>query len=155
MRFFYEDTLHRRRVDSGRVIEAFRRCGAESVCAFYAHQKWGAYEWIARSGRGFVSAMFPASRGRRRADRVRLALTGRALWVLAALIDASRPSPPGSPEGRRGARSPLRMPLGWPGRWVARGLERLALREWRRSRTLRHGSAQFLVFRRRGEDAGC
>lgn len=154
-RFFYEDTLHRRRVESGRVIEAFRSFGAEPVCAFYAHQRWGAYEWIGKSGRGFVAAMFPAGRGRTWADRVRVTVAGSALWGVAALVDASRPLPHGSRAGMGVASGLMRRVIGWPGRWIARGLERLALREWRRSRTLRHGSAQFLVFRRRAEDSEC
>ena len=147
-RFFFEDATHLRRMPSARIIDLFGRHDTTLQDSFFAHQYFGAIEWITSSGRAFVRTLFDARRPIGLRARLRLAWVRLILTSLAALHDIStldlfKPRT----ASRRAALQALR-PLRGMGAMVSRGLEALARREWRHRRRSPNGSAQFLVFRR-------
>jgi len=145
-RFYYEDPTHLRRMTSDAAVDLFRRHGLEPRTAFYAHQRFGAIEWIARSGPGFVRELLnvrPAGglRGRLELLALQAILRPLSLALRIGSLDRSR-----ARTGARALAGLLLLPLRPAGRGVGRLLESMARREWERRRESPNGSAQFLVF---------
>lgn len=150
-RFYFEDAAHLRRMRSDDVIRMFNRNNAVLQNGWFAHQFFGAVEWITSSGRGFAGTLFAGRRATGPGAALRLALLRLTLMPLAMLrdlatVDLARPRS----RFRRAALYAVR-PMRWLGAVVSKGLESLAGLEWRYGRRRPNGSAQFLVFRKRTE----
>jgi SAM-dependent methyltransferase len=147
-RFFFEDTAHLRRMPSAGIIDIFRRHDVVLRESWFAHQFFGAIEWISSSGRSFVKGLFDTRRAIGTGARLRLFLMTLIMTPLATLHDLSTID-----LTRRGTASKrlllqLLRPLRFIGSVVSRCLETLAELEWRYRRKAPNGSAQFLVFRK-------
>jgi SAM-dependent methyltransferase len=147
-RFFYEDATHLRRMPSARIIDLFRRNDVALQESFFAHQFFGAIEWISSSGRAFVRTLFDARRPIGRRARLQLVLMRLIMTPLATLHDFSTVDLSRQRTASRRATLQALRPLRGIGTIVSRGLEDLARLEWRYRRDRPNGSAQFLVFRK-------
>lgn len=149
VRFYFEDPAHIRRMESAELIGLFRKERLAVTTEYYAHQFFGAIDWITRFGSASCAGIFDL----RRADGL-----GAKAWLLMmspirAIALANRLSS----VDRSVERTPLKravltllLPLRFVGKLLARATERLAALEWDHRRKSKNGSAQFLVFRKPG-----
>lgn len=147
-RFFYEDPTHLRRMTSDTIIGMLQGHGLALREAFFAHQWFGAIEWISRSGRAFARDLFDTRRAAGRSDRAALRAIGWPVRALALLSDLAGSDPARQTDKRKRLVLRALLPVRLLGRLARRALEALARWEWRTRRTQRNGSAQFLVFLR-------
>ncbi len=148
MRFFYEDPTHLRRMQSGQIIRLFGKHGARIRTELYAHQLFGAIEWISKSGSPFVRDLLSVRRAVSLRARMELIMIGTIIRSLALLHDVSTADLAKPRAGWKRAVLYSLLPMRILGRAVSRALESLAHLEWRRSRLKKNGSAQFLVFQK-------
>ena len=148
MRFFFEDPTHLRRMKSTEIIDLFGRLGADIRSDFYAHQSFGAIEWISKSGRAFVSELFDARRAVDLPARIKILVMGTAIRSLATLLDVSNVDLSRPRAAWKTAILHLLLPVRILGMGVSKGLDAIARLEWRYARLKKNGSAQFLVFQK-------
>lgn len=149
-RFFFEDEGHVRRLDTGRLVDAYARRGYRLGREFYAGQRAGAIHWITAAGPAFVATFADPSHARDARAAARLRALGRRLGALARLRRIKR-----EVEGRwaRGRLRPwtlLRMaavlPLYLAGRVADRRIVAASEREWAERRGEPNGSEMYLFF---------
>lgn len=147
-RFFFEDAAHLRRMPSAVIIDLFRRHDVVLRESLFAHQFFGAIEWISGSGRTFVKGLFDMRRATDTGARLRLLLMTIMMTPLATLHDLSTIDLTRQRTASKRLVLQLLRPLRLIGSGVSRCLETLAELEWRYRRKSPNGSAQFLVFRK-------
>ena len=147
-RFFFEDAAHLRRMRSARIIDLFSRHDVILQDSFFAHQFFGAIEWISSSGRAFVRTLFDAHRAIGPGAWLQLVLMRVIMTSLATLHDFSTLDLERERTASTRAVLQALRPLRGIGAIVSRGLKALARLEWRHRRQSPNGSAQFLVLRK-------
>jgi 2-polyprenyl-3-methyl-5-hydroxy-6-metoxy-1,4-benzoquinol methylase len=150
-RFFFEDEGHLRRVTTEEMEVKMRRHGFHLVASFFAHQRWGAVEWITAMSPQFLFTIADPSRCGSVAGRLGLRVLRYLLLVVYALRAPSFVFDGG---GARNTRelppwmhqvAKVAVPISTP---IDGFFRRLAAREWARCSHARNGSEQFLVFDR-------
>lgn len=150
-RFFYEDSGHLRRMESAKVIDLFRPHGLITYKEFYANQLWGAVNWISKSGPGFQHEFFNFRKAVSSAASFKL-LAFEVLFMPVSLLMTLHSINTGKYKKNAGLFRKTLIAGCEAGQWLvsplARGLESLALSEWRKHRVKRNGSEQFLLFKK-------
>ena len=149
-RFRFEDEGHLRRLRSEELVALLRRRNLELVSASFANHRWGAIEFIAKSGASFVRRFVAAGAATRPFDRSRLALTRTVLLLLSQIVRVHRVAREGTTTGRGAKAAVARLlrpaaPILAP---IVHAVERRAELEWHERRHDPRGSAQYLVLRR-------
>lgn len=153
-RFFYEDPGHIRRMTSKEVIDLFINEGLEVYQEFYAHQFWGAINWLGKGDAGLVRELLDVSRGVDAHAKLKLrCLRGLFLNFLTPLMNLysldwhnliKKSDNRKLKNFSRLGLAPFKI-VSWPFGII---LDTLATLEWRRHKHEPNGSEQYLLLRK-------
>lgn len=145
--FFYEiDDGHLRRMPSDKTIALFEEQGLIIQTQFYSGQLFAALDWLIRgTGPAYINRIFGSCKPINQVAAIKLATMRRLLLFINRFLGYKRLD-------LRKRRPPLKHAAVLATQKVAATVDRsiveLARREWDHRRQEKHGSAQYLVFRK-------
>ncbi|MBP7088337.1 MAG: class I SAM-dependent methyltransferase [Candidatus Omnitrophica bacterium] len=151
-RFFYEGIEHIRRMKSQDLIDL---CAKNNLCVykeFYAHQFWGAIDWISKSQTSFIREIFNYKKGISLKAAVKLFFLRMIFLMLrlpiklytADIIKHIKLTKSYLKKAILISLFPLKVLAGVLGKTI----EAMAILEWKFSKTKRNGSEQFFIFKK-------
>lgn len=148
MRWFFEDPTHLRRVATVQVVDLLEKQDVQLRAAFYAHQFFGAVEWISRSSRTLAAQMFDVHRALGPTAKLKMLMLSGFIKPLTLAVQLSRIDFSRKRGRVRQVLVRAVQPFKPLGNCVSGVTRMLASLEWKIRKQHSNGSAQFLVFRK-------